>query len=124
MPSTYAPPPGKARLVPAHHTVCHVFVGKGTAFEGGEGVPLKDFPDGTSNTILVIEAGQPVPWTRPEELAYDPNRPLPDLRPLFKQGIRVGFVDGSVRWLPSNFEERKLRATITRNGNEPPDLYW
>ena len=27
-----------------------------------------DFPDGTSNTFLVVEAGEPVPWTKPEDL--------------------------------------------------------
>jgi hypothetical protein len=44
--------------MPPHHTVCHVFVGKGAAFEGTEGLRLpEDFPDGTSNTFLVVEAG-------------------------------------------------------------------
>jgi hypothetical protein len=32
-----------------------VFVGKGTAFEGHQGLRL---PDGTANTILVAEAGE------------------------------------------------------------------
>src|SRR5262245_3545388 len=78
MPGSYAQPSGKKSLVPPYHTVCHVFVGKGTAFEEGRGVKIQeDFPDSTSNTILVIEAGTPVPWTKPEDLVYDPDGPLP-----------------------------------------------
>ena len=95
MPAQYAPPPGKAWMVPPHHTVCKVFVGPGTAFEGTEGLRLKDFLDGTSKTFLVVEAGEPVPWTKPEDLAYDPDGPLPDLRCLFSDMFRVGFADGS-----------------------------
>src|SRR5262249_57243764 len=37
MPSTYKAPGRKAGLMPPGHTVCHVFVGKGAAFEGCEG---------------------------------------------------------------------------------------
>src|SRR5215470_13169211 len=37
MPHAYAAPGSKAKKIPPHHTVCHVFVGKGTPFEGREG---------------------------------------------------------------------------------------
>jgi hypothetical protein len=124
MPATYAPPPGKRANVPAYQTVCKVFVGKGAAFEGRNGLRIPaDFPDGTSNTILVIEAGEPVPWTKPEDLPYDPDQPLPKLRGLFKDGFRVGMADGSMRWLKWEISEETLRAVITRNGNEelPPE---
>jgi hypothetical protein len=65
MPGTYAPPPGKRKKVPPCHTVLHIFVGKRAAFEGREGLRLpEDFPDGTTNTILIVKAGPPVPWTK------------------------------------------------------------
>jgi hypothetical protein len=119
MPYLYAPPPGKAGKVPPYHTVCHVFVGKGAAFEGRQGLRLPiDFPDGTSNTILLIEAGAPVPWTKPADLAFDPDGPLPDLRPLFADAFRVGLADGSSRWVSLNVSEATLRAAITRNGDD------
>src|SRR4051812_18980293 len=61
MPSSYAAPGRKKTLMPPHHTVVHVFHGPGAAFEGRDGISLKEFQegDGTSNTILLVEAGQP-----------------------------------------------------------------
>ena len=121
MPSIYRPPPNKAARVPPHHTVCQVFVGPGAAFEGSEGLRLaSDFPDGTSSTFLVVEAGEPVPWTKPQDLRYDPDGPLPDLRPLFRDGFRARLADGSGRFIPRETGEETLRALITRNGGDAP----
>jgi Protein of unknown function (DUF1559) len=117
MPVLYAPPGHKKSLVPPHHTVLHVFVGPGTAFEGPGGIPMKDFPDNTSNTILIVEAGEPVTWTKPEEIAFGPDSSL-DLRCIFHDGFRVGMADGSVRFVPKSIDRAKLRAAITRNGSE------
>ncbi len=76
MPVTYAAPGSKKSRIPAYHTVCHVFVGPGTAFDGPNGIEMGDFPDGTSNTLLIVEAGDPVPWTKPEEIAFTPDAEL------------------------------------------------
>jgi hypothetical protein len=125
MPVIYRAPGSKAKKIPPNHTICHVFVGKGAAFEGREGVRFpRDFPDGTSNTILVVEAGEPVPWTKPEDLVYDPNGPLPDLRSVFKDGFRVSLADGSTRWVRKDMSETTLRAAITRNGGERLGPNW
>jgi hypothetical protein len=119
MPATYAAPGSKAKKLPPYHTVVHVFVGKGTAFEEGPGLRLgRDFPDGTSTTILLFEAGTPVPWTKPEELSYDADQPLPDLRPLFRNSIRAAFVDGGVQYIPIEGKEETLRLAIVRNSGK------
>jgi hypothetical protein len=125
MPPAYAiMPPSQARRAPAYHTICHVFVGPGAAFEGRDGKSLKtDFPDGTSRTLLIVEAGQPVPWTKPDELHYDPKGPLPELKGVFRDSFRAAFGDGSVRHIPSNVSERTLRALITRNAGDTPDQW-
>jgi hypothetical protein len=118
MPATYAAPGSKASKLPPYHTVCHLFVGKGTAFEGNEGLRLQEFTDGLSNTFFVVEAGEPVLWTKPEDLAYDPDGALPELRCLFKDGFRAALGDGSTRFVRKGTSEATLRAAITRNGGE------
>jgi hypothetical protein len=78
MPSTYPAPPGKAGKLPPYHIVCHVFVGKGAAFEGRQGLKFPDdFPDGVSNTILVIEAGEPVRGPTPPTCPSSRTGPCP-----------------------------------------------
>jgi hypothetical protein len=126
MPGAYAPPPGKKSRIPAYHTVCHVFVGKGTPFEEGKEVKITEdcFPDGTWKTILIVEAGPPVPWTKPEDLPYDADAPLPRLDPLFHELIRVGLANGSVRYVRKHISETTLRAAITRNGGEELGPDW
>jgi hypothetical protein len=119
MPFVFEPPPKVARGMPPHHTILHVFTGKGTAFEGKKGLSLKhDFPDGTSHTLLIIEAGPPVPWTKPENLVYTPDGPLPKLRATFRGQFRVALADGSAIHLSPKISEKTLRAMITRNGEE------
>ena len=124
MPSTYAPPPHKKSRMPAYHTVCHVFVGKGTPFEEGQEIRLNHFPDFISNTILIVEAGPPVPWSKPEELPYDADAPLPRLDPLFHDLIRVAMANGTVHYVHRDISESTLRAAITRNGGETLGLDW
>jgi hypothetical protein len=125
MPGMYAPPSHKQSKVPPYHTVCHVFVGRGAAFEGQEGLRSpQDFPDGASNTILVVEAGAPVPWTKPEDILYDPDGPLPGLRCLFKDGFRVRMADCSGRFVSKGTSEATVRAAITRNGGDRLGPDW
>lgn len=124
MPVLFAPTPRLAREVPPHHTIWHVFVGKGTAFEKGLSLRLteKDFPDGPAYTMLMIEAGPPVPWTKPENLIYEAESPLPKLPATLWGLCRIGMADGSARHVSPNISEEKLRGAITRNGNEQVDL--
>jgi Protein of unknown function (DUF1559) len=123
MPTTYAAPGYLMKRIPPNHSVCHVFVGPGTAFEGPRGLAWKDFPDGQSSTILIVEAGEPVPWTKPEEIAFGPNIPI-RLRTLFRDDFRVAMADGSMRFVRKDIDEARLRAAITRNGGESIGLGW
>jgi hypothetical protein len=95
-----------------------------------------------SNTIFVAEARDPVPWSKPADLVYDPNGLLPAFGGRFgKQnthfrwrfdadktpGFGIGFGDGVSSFVRSDADERILRALITRNGGETEgreDLKW
>ncbi len=98
------------------------FVGDGAGFEGKKGLKLTDFTDGTSNTLLFVEAVDPVEWTEPEEFEYAEKKALPKLGGTpFENGFHIGMADGSVRFMSINSAEKTLRAIITRNGGEVLD---
>ena len=77
--------------------------------------------DGTSNTIMVIEGGAAVPWTKPEDIAYDVKKPLPYLDAAFPEGWLALFCDGSVRKIKKGAAEKLLKQIITYNGGENED---
>jgi hypothetical protein len=99
-------------------------VGPGAAFDGTEGVRLQDFADGTSDTFLIVEAGSAVPWTCPTDLAYAPDRPLPELGGIFKGTFRAALADGSVEQMPQQLSETTLRAFVTRSAGDTPRRDW
>lgn len=99
-------------------TFYQVFTGPNTPFDGMKGLEDRDFTDGFETTILIVEAGTAVPWTKPADLEYDPNKPLPKLGGLYKEGFHIALGDGSVLFLSSKLNEKVLRAMITRNGGE------
>jgi hypothetical protein len=70
------------------------------------------FTDGTSNTALVFEAGESIIWTKPDELVYDDNKPLPKLGGLFDGEFNVCLADGSVRRCKKDADEKELRKLI------------
>ncbi len=133
-------PHNRALLTPMPKVFCHpnhpeenakgftyyrVFVGDHTPFRPGKVTRLPvDFPDGTSNTILIVEAADPVPWTKPDELEYDPNKPLPKLGGHFRSGTNVALADGSVVTLHNGLSERTLRLAIDPNDGTPLGPDW
>jgi prepilin-type processing-associated H-X9-DG protein len=104
-------------------TYYRVFVGAGTPFDVAAGPGLAaDFPNG--NMFLVVEAASPVPWTKPEELFYDPDRPLPKLGGLLRGGCNVLFVDGSTPFLPDDVDERVLLPNIDGHRDGRAGQWW
>jgi len=111
-----------------NHTRIQALVGPGTAFDDRE-FPItfkKNFPDGLHATILLVESARPVPWTKPEDVAYDPDGPFPELGgetwksvPLFGpkrvRGFFVLMANGDRRYLEYPVDEAQLRNAFLRN---------
>jgi hypothetical protein len=113
MPKVFAPLPG-IEAKPGH-TFYRMFDGPGTM---SQMKTVTDVTDGTSNTLMVVEAAEPVVWTKPDELPYDPKLPLPKLGGQFRDGFCALLGDGSVRFVRKGIDEKVLRAIITANGGE------
>ena len=98
-----------------------VFVGPGAVFEADRGFTLEEVRDAHSTTLLVVESGTPVPWTRPVDLPLRPAAPLPTLGSGDDGRFAAVFVDGHVALVAQKAGVRALRALVTRAGGEPDD---
>ncbi|MFO0847461.1 MAG: DUF1559 domain-containing protein [Gemmataceae bacterium] len=98
MPKIYDDPRAPS---PAASGLTHykVFVGKGAGFDWIKGGTFQNITDGTSNTIMTVAGGDPVVWTKPDDIEFDPEKALPDLTKPFGPMLMVGMFDGSVRMI-------------------------
>lgn len=94
-----------------------------TAFSKKTGVRFADIFDGTSNTLAVVEAKQGIPWTKPVDILFDPEKDPPALGGYFKDGFHAGLCDGSVRFLTPKVDAKTLKLLIMpQDGNPIPAL--
>jgi hypothetical protein len=129
MPIVFAPvdgPPAKPGL-----TCYQVVTGEGLVFDSEKDIKkrMTSITDGTSNTIMIVEASRLVPWTAPEDVRYQPDPfgkkagPRPELGYQVPGRFLVGMCDGSIRWLPRGLDQFTLDCLIhPADGNVIPDL--
>ncbi len=94
--------------------------GKATIFPGTEGIKINEITDGTSNTILVVEANDDhaVTWTEPKDWEIEPELVMKGLLGHHPEGTNFGFADGSVKFMKETIKLEVLKALLTRNGGE------
>src|SRR5262249_1241240 len=64
-----------------------VLIGPGTAFER-DGLTWTDFSNDLASTILVVEASEPFVWSKPFDLDYHPDKPVPALAGPFTKPVK------------------------------------
>jgi hypothetical protein len=119
MPKAYAPV--KHRPAEPYTTYYQVFVGPSSVFEirpGNQpfGAYGRRFPaeffDGVSNTILIVEAGEAVPWTKPADIPFDPKKAVPRLGGEFGFAFHAGIGDGSAALIRTSIDQGLLKQLI------------
>lgn len=101
------------------------FTGPITMFPPAGPRRIADVVDGTSNTILAVDAAEGVPWSAPRELPFTPNGPLPELGHPNRDIVIVAMADGAVRQLRKDrISPDVLKAAITAYGGETLPKDW
>ena len=114
MPSLYRCPSDDDPLGSTTHY--EAVVGPGTIFDGANGIGLDKITDGTSNTLLVVEATNPVEWTKPDDL--DAATIVGGLGSKHPGGANAAFADGSIKFVKRSVNPAVLKIMTTRAGGE------
>lgn len=114
MPVTYALPGTDPKQ---GKTPYQVFKGPNTAFSG-QRTGLNQILDGTSNTLMIVEASTPVNWMAPEDLPFQQS---PNGYPPIKLGkpgeafFLASTCDGAVHRIPKSIDPMNLQNLILIN---------
>lgn len=93
-------------------------------YDFGRWATFASIRDGPANTILLVEADERVPWTKPQDLPYAADKPLPKLGRHYHGDFVVALADGGVRIVTKKVSEKSIRAAITPRGDEVPAADW
>ncbi len=123
MPRVYqnpsAPPqPGKAHYVG--------LVGKGTLFEADKARQIADIRDGASNTLMFVEVDpdRAVVWTKPEDIDFNPQRPLEGLGKAHPGGFVAALCDGSARFISQTIDRQVFVRLAEIADRQPIPQDW
>jgi hypothetical protein len=127
MPATYHSPAQKAGDGKTTYLAPRGQTGPDGAVKIGVlGAPIKEVTDGTSNTIMVVEANDEAAavWTKPGDLDVDSKEPLKGLIGHYDEGFVAALADGSVRFISKKVNAATLLGAFTRNGGEVLGRDW
>ncbi len=94
--------------------------GPGCLFEPNDQIRIGAITDGTSNTIMIVEAKKGAVWSKPEDFDFNDTKliNINVLGGVFPGGVHTVFCDGSVRFLSDKTSPDLLKALFTRAGSE------
>ncbi len=99
-----------------------LFVGKGAMMTYDKAAHgLTTIPDGSSNTAAVFESADPVIWTKPDEMEFDPKKITTKMLYFDAKGkTNISFFDGSVALIEKKTLDRSLVNWIAPADGEGP----
>jgi beta-lactamase regulating signal transducer with metallopeptidase domain len=95
-----------------------------TFFSSRVGVAFRQVVDGSQNTLAIVEARRNIPWTKPEDIPYDPTGKLPSLGGFFHGGFCATFGDSSTWFLDEPIKDAALRAMISPASGDKVDYQF
>ena len=106
-------------------TTIHVFVGEGTPFGLKQPLKFRAITDGTSRTIMAIDAASStaVEWTKPGGLQFDRSNPSTLTKYLRPSGTEALFFSGAVKPIPAGISTATLGLLIQHADNQPIPEY-
>nr|MBA3481953.1 DUF1559 domain-containing protein [Pirellulales bacterium] len=122
MPDIYADPNPEVRAAigDAGRTTFVVPTGEGLVFGGREAIRYKDFKDGTSNTIMVVEVvpERAVVWTKPDDWEVDLKDPLRGVKRSDRDWFTTAWCDAHGKILSNSIDADVFRTLLTPAGGE------
>lgn len=113
--------PGDAKLAAAGKTRIVAPRGDKLLFSNAKnGARMADVLDGTSNTLMLVEAddAHAVVWTSPVDLDVNLDKPLDGLRTREPEMFLAAYADGSINGIRRTIPPQQLAAAFTRAGGE------
>lgn len=112
-------------------------VGPSTVMGGKGGSVIRGITDGTSNTLMIVEAcGSEIVWSGPRDITVAPesisvNAAAAEidhsnslLSSYHQGGAQALLCDGSARFIGENIDAAVLSALLTKDGGEVPRQDW
>tara|TARA_R110002111_G_scaffold262875_1_gene342460 strand:- start:1245 stop:2198 length:954 start_codon:yes stop_codon:yes gene_type:complete len=115
---TYLNPTIEDKVSPDGYGLSH-YVGNALFLKKNTGIRMRDITDGTSNTIIAVEAGENFkPWGDPTNLANPTTIIGSGKKTAFRGGSHVLLGDGSVRFISENIDPETLKyLSIPNDGH-------
>ncbi|PHS11944.1 MAG: hypothetical protein COA78_08790 [Blastopirellula sp.] len=120
MPDIYRNPSSDDATMKQNVTTYQAVEGKNAGFDGSTSLKFRNFVDGTSNSVLVIENyDRPVLWTQPSDTSIQAFASGKPFNGSPTGGINALFGDASIHHIDQTTGSQQLKDMAIRNDGKP-----